>query len=209
MSNDIEVSVFCAECLVYIGTGLYSRYMIGVDEVGRGPWAGPLVVAAVRLHEPIEGLDDSKRLSATRRNVLTEQIRTNADVCVISVSAQDLDRVGLSAALKHAFVAAIEGLKPLPAEEIVIDGSVNYGVRWPAARCEPKADGTVAAVSAASIVAKVARDAYMVRAAEQFPGYGFERHVGYGTAAHSAALRQLGVCNEHRRSFRPVQEFMV
>lgn len=179
--------------------------MIGVDEVGRGPWAGPLVVAAVRLRSEIKGLDDSKKLSVKRREMLAALIRDAADVCVIAVSALDLDRVGLAEALRQAFTAAIKGLQPTPDEEIIIDGSVNYGALWSGARCEPKADGHVPAVSAASIVAKVARDAYMVRASVAYPQYGFEKHVGYGTAMHRAAIEQHGVCAEHRMSFAPLK----
>lgn len=181
--------------------------MIGVDEVGRGPWAGPLVVAAVRLRAEIDGLADSKKLSAKKRELLATQIRENADICVVAVSAADLDRVGLAAALRQAFVGAIAGLQPSVDEDIIIDGSVNYGAQWASARCEPKADGIVPVVSAASIVAKVARDAYMVCAAKTYPGYGFEKHVGYGTAGHSAALEALGICSEHRMSFEPIKRY--
>lgn len=180
--------------------------ILGIDEVGRGPWAGPLVVGACVLREPIEGLTDSKKLSKKRREELSEEIWRSAEVGLGWVSAGELDEMGLAEALRRAARLAAAEVKG-DYDEIVIDGTVNLlaetkvGQRVTTLK---KADALVPAVSAASIVAKVARDNYMVRAAQEYSGYGFERHVGYGTAAHRKALSKLGVCPEHRRSVKPV-----
>ncbi|MBR6166618.1 ribonuclease HII [Candidatus Saccharibacteria bacterium] len=187
------------------------KKLLGIDEVGRGPWAGPLVVGACVLRESIEGLSDSKKLTAKRREKLAAEIHEKAYCGLGWVSAAELDELGLSAALRKACREAVKAVQAQKPEfnEIIIDGTVNFLSDTPLGKYVsvlPKADALVPEVSAASIIAKVARDNYMVELAERFPGYGFEKHVGYGTALHRAALEELGPCEEHRKSFRPVAE---
>lgn len=190
------------------------KKLLGIDEVGRGPWAGPLVVGACVLREPIDGLTDSKRLSARRRETLASIIHEKAFCGLGWVSAAELDKIGLSAALRKACREAVQQIQASHAEfnSIIIDGTVNFLRETALANyvcVKPKADLLVPEVSAASIIAKVARDEYMTKISERFPGYGFEKHVGYGTAAHRAALLKLGPCSEHRRSFRPIAELIT
>ncbi len=183
----------------------YPEGIIGVDEVGRGCLAGPLVVGAVRLTEPIPGLKDSKLLSPKKRNYFNELIIATADFVGLGwVSAQEIDKLGLSKALSLAGERALSGLKT-GYTTIVLDGSHNYLNQFDRVETVIKADLTIAAVSAASIVAKVARDKYMIELAQSIKGYGFERNVGYGSAEHLQAINKLGVCNQHRRSFEPIK----
>lgn len=180
--------------------------ILGIDEVGRGPWAGPLVVGAVVLTEVIDGLTDSKKLSAKKRLELDRIIRDRAIFCGLGwVHPEELDEIGLSEALRLASIRAIEGADGLY-EEVVIDGTINFldGVISEPVRVLKKADLLIPSVSAASVIAKVARDEYMSKQDDIFPGYGFSKHVGYGTAAHRQALEHLGLSPLHRRSFRPV-----
>ena len=212
--------------------------ILGIDEVGRGPWAGPLVIGAAVLPErfdennnPIEqqtwqdDLADSKKLTPKRRERLSPIILENAKATGLGwIPAKELDQVGLSNALKLATRRAVckllkldqkeneENLKNidlnnLPFDEIIIDGTMNFLKDTPLENMVafmPKADAKIKEVSAASIIAKVARDDYMKNLAEKYPQYGFEKHVGYGTAAHKAALEKYGPCSEHRISFKPV-----
>ena len=187
------------------------KKLLGIDEVGRGPWAGPLVVGACILREPIEGLTDSKKLTARKREALAPIIHEKAFCGLGWVSAAELDKIGLSAALRKACRSAVEQVQAAHAEfnGIIIDGTINFLSDTPLGKyvtVKPKADLLVPEVSAASIIAKVARDHYMIELAERFPNYGFEKHVGYGTALHREALEKYGPCAEHRRSFRPVAE---
>ena len=187
------------------------KKLLGIDEVGRGPWAGPLVVGACVLREPIEGLNDSKKMTAKRREKLAAEIHEKAYCGLGWVSAAELDELGLSAALRKACREAVKAVQAQKPEfnEIIIDGTINFLSDTPLGKYVsvlPKADALVPEVSAASIIAKVARDSYMIELAKRFPGYGFEKHVGYGTALHRAALEELGPCEEHRKSFRPVAE---
>ena len=187
------------------------KKLLGIDEVGRGPWAGPLVVGACVLREPIEGLTDSKKLTAKRREALAPIIHEKAYCGLGWVSAKELDEIGLSTALRKACREAVKQVQAQKPEfnEIIIDGTVNFLSDTPLGKyvtVKPKADLLVPEVSAASIIAKVARDNYMIELAERFPNYGFEKHVGYGTALHRAALEEYGPCEEHRQSFRPVAE---
>ena len=185
--------------------------ILGIDEVGRGPWAGPLVVGACVLGDAqIEGLTDSKKLTPKKREALAPIIREQAAVGLGWISAEELDRIGLSQALCKAARAAVKQIK-VPFHEIIIDGTVNFLRDTPLAshvQVLKKADLLVPEVSAASIVAKVARDEYMYQLAKKYPGYGFEKHVGYGTAAHKAALEKLGPCPEHRKSFKPIAQYV-
>lgn len=174
--------------------------MVGVDEVGRGAWAGPLLVCAVRLMAQIDGLRDSKQLSPKKRAELAKIIKVQADVGYGWISASEIDDIGLSPALKLATTKALEDINYLADEELVIDGNVNF-VPDLRARILPKADSLIPAVSAASIVAKVTRDELMYDLAKRYPVYGFEKHVGYGTKAHRLAIKNSGLCLEHRKSY--------
>jgi len=182
--------------------------IVGMDEVGRGSWAGPLYVGAVVLGEPILGLRDSKLLSVKSREKLSQQIENASTAYAIGQATHaEIDLLGLTAASCLAYERALAGIKQ-PYDEVIVDGSYNFLPSVAMARTMVDADQLVPAVSAASIIAKVARDAYMYEMATQYAGYGFERHVGYGTAHHAAALRQLGPCLIHRRSFAPIQKVM-
>src|SRR6266540_2646604 len=172
--------------------------IIGVDEVGRGCLAGPLVAGAVLLGKPIRGLKDSKQLTKAEREKFDARIRARAIAYGLGwVSADELDTVGLTEAVRRAMQRAVAQLLETPVEysEIIIDGNYNFLRDIPLTRPIIKADATVPAVSAASIIAKVARDTYMAEAAKDFPGYKFESHVGYGTAFHRQALIELGMCS--------------
>lgn len=188
--------------------------ILGIDEAGRGPWAGPLVIGAVILptNQPnwINDLTDSKKLTAKNRERLSEIILREAPAIGLGwVSAAEIDQIGLASALKLATRRAVKNVqkKQVAFSEIIIDGTTNFLVDTPLSpyvTVLKKADSLIKEVSAASIIAKVARDDYMKKLAQKYPSYGFENHVGYGTAAHRAALANLGPCPEHRFSFRPV-----
>ena len=187
------------------------RHMIlGIDEVGRGPWAGPLVVGAVVLGCEIEGLTDSKKLSAKRREELNEEILSKASAVGLGwVSASEIDEVGLSDALKLATKRAVRQIET-PFHEIIIDGTINFLTDTPLeshVTTIKKADLLIPSVSAASIVAKVARDKYMAEQGDVYPKYGFASHVGYGTAKHVAVIEKYGVTPEHRLSFAPLRKY--
>ncbi len=197
----------------------YHELMIlGIDEVGRGPWAGPLVVGAVILGgAEIDGLDDSKKLTKKRRQALDVLIRQQAAAWALGwVSAQELDAIGMSEALRLATRRAVKQIqaicheKGLHFDEIIIDGTVNF-LRGTAlekfAMTMPKADGLIPSVSAASIVAKMARDQFMAEQDAVYPGYGFASNAGYGVAKHRAAIERLGVTPLHRLSFAPLAKY--
>ena len=178
--------------------------IMGIDEVGRGPWAGPVVAAAVVLRDTIPGLKDSKTLTARRRQELSDEILRFSQVGVGWVTPEEIDQLGLTAAVGLAMRRAATQCG-VQADKIIIDGNYNFLPDMPQAETLIKADQTVPAVSAASIVAKVARDSLMIKLGQQYPAYGFEKHVGYGTAQHAAALRQHGpLQGVHRFSFKPV-----
>lgn len=186
--------------------------IVGIDEVGRGPWAGPLVVGAVALGDAsIEGLTDSKRLTKAKREILSKQIIHEAASYGLGwVEAHEIDSIGLSAALTLATKRAVEQID-VPYHEIIIDGTINFlkdTGKGEYVTTMKKADLLIAAVSAASIIAKVARDDYMADCDVRYAGYGFDSHVGYGTAKHRAAIELLGVTPEHRRSFAPIAALM-
>lgn len=185
--------------------------ILGIDEVGRGPWAGPLVVGAVVLGgAEIEGLTDSKKLTKRRREALDLKIREKAESVALGwVSAAELDDIGMSEALRLATRRAVEQIR-VPYHEIIIDGTVNFLAdtgKGTYVTTLAKADALVPSVSAASIVAKVARDSYMAEQDAVYPGYGFGAHAGYGVARHRAAIEQLGVTPLHRLSFAPLQKY--
>lgn len=191
--------------------GYTGSMILGIDEVGRGPWAGPLVVGAVVLGGAvIEGLDDSKKLSKKRRELLDVEIREKAGAYALGwVTANELDEIGMSEALRLATRRAVEQIST-PYHEIIIDGTINLlsGTRKESyVTTLPKADALIPSVSAASIIAKVARDAYMTEQDEVYPGYGFAGHSGYGVAKHREAIEKLGVTPLHRLSFAPLQKY--
>ena len=177
---------------------------VGIDEVGRGCWAGPVVVGAVILSKKIDGLKDSKLLRKKQREELAGIIEKDALAIGLGwVEAAEVDRIGLTGAVRLAMQRALERIE-INYDEIIIDGHFNFLAENPKARTVVKADSSVPAVSAASIVAKVARDNYMASAAEKYPNYSFEKHVGYGTALHLERLKLHGISDLHRRSFKPV-----
>lgn len=180
----------------------------GVDEAGRGPLAGPVVVAAVILDpaRPIARLADSKQLSPRRRETLYALIVERALAhSVVRVEAAEIDRVNILQATLLGMARALAGL-PLPPALALIDGNRLPRALACPARAIVRGDATEPAISAASILAKVTRDRILVEYEARWPGYGFAQHKGYPTAAHVAALRRLGPCPEHRRSFAPVRE---
>ena len=178
----------------------------GADEAGRGACAGPLVAAAVILGSDVpEGLDDSKRLTPARREALYGEIMASSiAVTIYSVSAAECDRMGVQVADLHALRQAVLALDPEP-DFVVTDGFAVSGLPCPSLGMW-KADQAMRCVSAASIVAKVTRDKVMVAMAQTYPGYGFDVHKGYATAAHQLAIDALGPCPEHRFSYRNVMQ---
>jgi ribonuclease HII len=178
---------------------------VGIDEVGRGCWAGPLVAGAVLLATEVPGLKDSKKLSKVRREQLAADIeQSGAAIGIGWVAPDEVDSLGLTRAVQTAMERALQQIT-VAYDQVIIDGNINFLANIPSTEALIKADDTVPAVSAASIVAKVARDNYMAELAREYPGYGFERHVGYGTAVHIAALKKLGVSDVHRKSYKPVR----
>lgn len=185
--------------------------ILGIDEVGRGPWAGPLVVGAVVLGGAIiEGLTDSKKLTKKQRERLDIEIRDKAAGFGLGwVEASVIDQIGLSKALVMATKQAV-GQITASYHEIIIDGTINFLAdtsKGKYVKTLKKADLLIPSVSAASIVAKVARDNFMTLQDDIYPGYGFKNHVGYGTAAHIAAINELGVTPLHRLSFAPLKKY--
>jgi ribonuclease HII len=181
------------------------RRVAGVDEVGRGPLAGPVGVAAVILDpdDPPEGVDDSKALSAARREAASERIFAKAvSVAIAFASVAEIDALNIRGATLAAMARAVAALS-VRADYVLVDGrDVPPGLACPA-RAIVGGDGRSLSIAAASIVAKVARDALMTRLDAECPGYGFARHAGYPTRAHIEALARLGPSPFHRRSFRP------
>lgn len=178
----------------------------GVDEAGRGPWAGPVVAAAVMLDPACipDGLDDSKKLVASRREALHERLFACARVGVGIASVEEIDRINI---LQASFLAMRRALAALAADRIglvLVDGDKAPDLGWPA-RAVVGGDALCLSIAAASVVAKVTRDRIMRDLAATHPGYGWETNMGYGVPAHAAGLARLGVTPHHRRSFRPVQ----
>lgn len=185
------------------------RLCCGVDEAGRGPLAGPVFAAAVILGpgHGIAGLDDSKKLSAKRRETLALQIKQRAVAwAVAGASVEEIDALNILQATLLAMRRAVEGLARAPTE-VLVDG-LHCPVLAQPARAIVRGDSVVAEISAASILAKTARDAVMLELHRAHPQYGFDRHKGYPTAAHLAALHAHGVSVVHRRSFAPVRALL-
>ena len=191
--------------LNWSGAGL----LAGVDEAGRGPLAGPVLAAAVMLHpdRPIVGLDDSKRLSARRREALFDVILDQALCCsVAEATVEEVDRLNILQATLLAMQRAVAGLRLRPTQ-VLVDGNQLPVLDVPA-EALVRGDARVPAIAAASIVAKVQRDRWCRQADADWPQYGFARHKGYGTAAHLAALQTHGPSPWHRRSFAPVARLL-
>ena len=171
--------------------------LCGIDEAGRGPIAGPLVMAGVILNRSIDGLNDSKKLTEKKREQLFKIIVSNARYHIVRFSAQQIDDAGISHCLS-------EGLRNIMYEiqeaDFLFDGNSTFGVSG--LRTMIKADAKIPEVSAASILAKVTRDREMVKRASQYPEYGFEKHKGYGTAVHIEAIKHYGYCEIHRKSYK-------
>lgn len=183
------------------------RRLAGVDEAGRGCWAGPVVAAAVMLPDAWcpTGLDDSKRLTPAKREKLYEEIRANAlQIGACAVSSFEIDRTDILRATLRAMGRAVENLRPRP-DVLLVDGLHAPDTPVPAETLVG-GDGRSAAVAAASVVAKVLRDRIMVAWDRHYPGYGFAAHKGYGAASHRAALREHGPCPLHRLTYRPLIE---
>ena len=178
----------------------------GIDEAGRGPWAGPVVAAAVILSADgvLDGIDDSKRLPRERRAELYEQIRATATVGIGEASVEEIDVLNILEATMLAMRRAVEALETRPSHALV-DGNRLPDLACPA-QAIVKGDSRSLSIAAASIVAKETRDRTMRRLARTYPGYGWEHNAGYGTREHARALETLGPTPHHRRSFRPVRE---
>ena len=182
----------------------------GVDEVGRGPLAGPVVAAAVILDDnnPIEGLGDSKTISEKKREKLAIEIRQKSIAWAIGqVEHEEIDELNILNASLLAMQRAVHALGVNP-DHVQVDGN-----RCPELHCSVesiiKGDSLIAAIGAASILAKVTRDSLMIKMDKIYPGYGFAKHKGYPTRQHKQALENLGVCEIHRRSYAPVRKFLV
>lgn len=188
---------------------------VGIDEVGRGCWAGPLVAGAVILPAnfcledcPV-ALRDSKKLSKRQREAAAAWIHEYALAVGLGwVWPADIDISGITTSVKRAMEQALTAIAA-DYDEVIIDGNINYLAGNSKAKAIVKADDSVPSASAASIVAKVARDNYMASLGEQYAGYGFDKHVGYGTAAHIAALKALGVSDIHRLSYKPIRALLA
>ncbi len=180
------------------------RLVAGADEVGRGPLAGPVVAAAVILpleeEKRILGIDDSKKLSKKKRKSLAEKIKESAVAYAIEeVDEETIDKINILQATRLAMKRAIEKLSPRP-DFVLTDGNMTLDILMPQ-ESVVKGDAKIASIGAASILAKVYRDALMEKYAEAFPYYGFDRNAGYGTRAHIEAIREMGICTIHRRTF--------
>ena len=182
--------------------------MIGIDEVGRGSLAGPLLVVAARqTGELPAGLADSKVLSKKRRELLFNDIYITCDIGEGWVAAREIDALGLTKAMRLAVRRALTAINCQADEVIIMDGNINYcAKKFINAQCVVAADATHPIVSAASVYAKVLRDRYMAEMAKAYPHYSFETHVGYGTKLHREMIKLHGICELHRQSWRTFQE---
>jgi len=170
--------------------------LCGIDEAGRGPWAGPMSIAGVKLHKDIAELNDSKKLSEKKRELLYDIIVKNSSYHIVSIDNNTIDKLGLSACLKNAIEEIINNID---ASSYLMDGNTSFGIEN--LEHKIKADATISEVSAASILAKVTRDRYMIEISKDYPKYDFHKHKGYGTKAHKEAILEYGFCPIHRRSY--------
>ena len=201
---------------VYWAVGI--RRLAGIDEAGRGPWAGPVVAAAVviapafaeaELTGLLHGLDDSKKLTPRRRELFFELLHSRAEVAIGVGRAEvaEIDALNILRATHLAMARALQALQP-PADFALVDGLPVQGLPCPH-RAIVRGDSLSLSIAAASVIAKVTRDRRLVELDHEFPAYGFAAHKGYGTALHLRKLRELGPTPQHRRSFRPVRELVV
>lgn len=174
-----------------------AMYLCGIDEAGRGPLAGPLTIAGVILNKPIDGLNDSKKLSEKKREALFDEIIANSTYHIVRFDASTIDEFGLSHCLSSGLR---EIMSAIGEADYLYDGNCSFGIVN--LKTLVKADATVPEVSAASILAKVTRDREMVELAPLYPQYGFEGHKGYGSSMHIDAIREYGYCEIHRKSFK-------
>jgi len=186
--------------------------VIGVDEAGCAPLAGPVVAAAVILDRKLpvrlaRRIDDSKKLSAEEREAIFARLPEHASIATGEASVEEIEQLNILRAAQLAMRRAVEALGVAPAM-ILVDGNRLPGFPFPT-RCIVGGDGISLSIAAASIVAKVTRDRAMTALAQRFPGYGWERNAGYGTPEHREAMRRLGLTEMHRRTFRPVYEVMT
>jgi ribonuclease HII len=184
------------------------QYIAGVDEVGRGPLAGPVVAASVILPKDcyIPRLNDSKKLSPKVREELYEEIIEKAVAVGIGmVSAQEIDHINIYEATKQAMIQSVQALTPAP--DVLLIDALQLNIPIPQMSLI-KGDSRSVSIAAASIVAKVTRDRWMKRLAKIYPDYGFEQHMGYGTKQHIQAIQDYGICIEHRKSFSPIKEMI-
>lgn len=181
--------------------------IMGVDEVGRGCLAGPVVAAAVILDKPIQGLRDSKKLTKLKRQELDIQIRNNALAFGIGwTEIDDINKHGLTYSVTKAMKNAVKEIK-INYHKTIIDGNYNYLPEQPNVELMIKADDKIMSVSAASIIAKVFRDNWMTKMSVKFPNYGFDKHVGYGTKYHLKQIDKYGPCDQHRMFYKPLLKF--
>lgn len=184
----------------------------GIDEAGRGPWAGPVVAAAVVLNtqtlsqELIDGLDDSKKLNKKKRELLFALLPAHASIGVGMSEPAEIDEINILQATLTAMARAVANLDVQP-DHALVDGTQAPSLPCDVT-CVVKGDGKSLSIAAASIVAKVTRDRLMAELAKRHPGYGWERNAGYGTAEHQAALAALGVTDAHRKSFKPILKIL-
>ena len=174
-----------------------NKKLCGIDEAGRGPIAGDLVIAGCILHSHVDGLDDSKKLTAKKRESLYELIIKDSEYYVAKFTAQQIDENGISWCLRSGLESIMKNLK---SEEYLFDGDRSFGVSG--LNTMIKADGKIAEVSAASIIAKVTHDRDILKEAEKYPEYHFEKHKGYGTKLHIEMIKKYGYCAIHRRSYK-------
>ena len=173
------------------------KNLCGIDEAGRGPIAGHLVMAGVILEKSIDGLNDSKKLTEKKREELFELIIKNSLYHIVSFSAKEIDELGISKCLKAGLLEIMSEMKT---DNFLFDGNCTFGIEN--LNTMIKADAKISEVSAASILAKVTRDRQMIKYSKKYPQYAFEKHKGYGTALHVSLIKEHGYCDIHRKSFK-------
>lgn len=188
-----------------------ARYVVGLDEVGRGPWAGPVTACAVLLHGPApDGLNDSKKLSLKRRDLMAPLLRQCCTHAYGEASVEEIDRLNIRQATHLAMHRAVIGLmeQGVTPDHLLIDGIDMPGWVDCSAECIKRGDGKSLSIAAASVLAKTRRDQGMVALSQQYPGYGWDTNAGYGTVQHREGLKKLGVTPHHRRSFAPIHNIL-